>query len=55
MKVDNIVLRYLRNVLIILLLFYIGSIIGYVILGKGSVIDALTLKSIRHIKNIIYN
>jgi len=35
--------------------FYIGTILGYVILGKGSLIDAISLKSIKHIKDIIYN
>lgn len=55
MKIDNTLVRWLRNIIIILLLFYIGSVIGYVVLGKGSLADALTFKSIRHIKNIIYN
>ena len=55
MRIESTFLRYIRNILLILLVFYIGSIIGYVILGKGSIIDALTLKSIRHIKEIIYN
>lgn len=55
MKIDNTFLRLLRNIIIVLLVFYIGSIIGYVALGKGSFVDAITLKSIKHIKDIIYN
>lgn len=55
MKIENRWLRYLRNIALILLVFYIGTIIGYVALGKGSLIDAISLKSIKHIKDIIYN
>lgn len=55
MKIDNKVLRYIRNIIMILIIFYIGTIVGYVALGKGSFIDAVTLKSIKHIKDIIYN
>ncbi|MGX7111950.1 DNA-directed RNA polymerase subunit beta [Gemella cuniculi] len=55
MKIENRFLRYLRNIVLIILVFYIGTILGYVILGKGSIIDALSLKSIKHIKDIIYN
>ena len=53
--INDVILRYIRIIVIILLVFYIGTIIGYVALGKGSFLDALTLKSIRHIKHIIYN
>ena len=55
MRIENKFLRYLRNIAIILFVFYIGTIVGYVALGKGSFIDAVTLKSIKHIKDIIYN
>ncbi|AXI26226.1 hypothetical protein HMPREF1983_01348 [Gemella bergeri ATCC 700627] len=55
MKIDNTILRYLRNIALILLVFYIGTIIGYVVFGKGSLMDAVSLKSIKHIKDIIYN
>ena len=53
--IENKFLRYIRNIILILLVFYVASIVGYVILGKGNIVDALTLKSIRHIKEIIYN
>mgnify|MGYP001016585863 CR=1 FL=1 len=56
--INDVILRYIRIIVIIILVFYIGTIIGYVALGKGSFVDALTLKSIRHIKHIkdiIYN
>ena len=53
--IQNIFLRYIRNIILILLVFYISSIIGYVVLGGGNLLDALTLKSIRHIKEIVYN
>ena len=55
MKVSSRLLKLIKLLLLILVVFYIGNIIGYVILGKGSIIDAITLKSIRHIKDIIYN
>ena len=55
MRIENKFLRYLRNIGIIIFVFYIGTILGYVILGKGSLIDAISLKSIKHIKDIIYN
>ena len=53
--INDVILRYIRIIVIILLVFYIGTIIGYVVFGKGSFVDALTLKSISHIKHIIYN
>ena len=55
MRIENKFLRYLRNIAIILFVFYIGTILGYVILGKGSLIAPICLKSIKHIKDIIYN
>ena len=55
MRIENKFLRCVRNIGIILFVFYIGTILGYVILGKGSLIDAISLKSIKHIKDIIYN
>ena len=55
MRIENKFLRYFRNIAIFLSVFYIGTILGYVIFGKGSLIDAISLKSIKHIKDIIYN
>ena len=55
MKTSDKLLRYLRNIAFIIIIFYIGLLIGYTILGKGSLFDALSLKPIRHIKDIIYN
>lgn len=55
MKVSSKVFNIIKIFLLALLVFYICSIIGYVALGKGSLVDAITLKSIRHIKDIIYN
>lgn len=45
--------KLIRNIILIILFFYIGIIIGYVIIGNGDLIDALNFKSIKHIKNII--
>lgn len=55
MKLSDKLLRYLRTIALIIIIFYIGLLIGYTILGKGSLFDALSLKPIRHIKDIIYN
>jgi len=55
MKTSDKLLRYLRNIALMIIIFYIGLLIGYTILGKGSLFDALSLKPIRHIKEIIYN
>ena len=53
MRLENKFLRYLRNIGIIIFVFYIGTILGYVILGKGSLIDAISLKSIKHTRKNI--
>ena len=55
MKLKDKLTRYLRNIALIIIIFYIGLLRGYTILGKGSLFDALSLKPIRHIKDIIYN
>ena len=55
MKTSDKLLRYLRNIALMIIIFYIGLLIGYTVLGKGSLFDALSLKPIRHIKDIIYN
>lgn len=55
MKTSDKLLRYLRNIALMIIIFYIGLLIGFTILGKGSLFDALSLKPIRHIKDIIYN
>ncbi len=55
MKTSDKLLRYLRNIALMIIIFYIGLLIGYTILGKGSLFDVLSLKPIRHIKEIIYN
>lgn len=55
MKSNDKLVRYLRNIALMIIIFYIGFLLGYTILGKGSFFDALSLKPIRHIKNIIYN
>ena len=55
MKLNKKLTRYLRNISLMIIIFYIGLLIGYTILGKGSLFDDLSLKPIRHIKDIIYN
>lgn len=55
MKSNDKLVRYLRNIALMIIIFYIGLLLGYTILGKGSLFDALSLKPIRHIKEIIYN
>ena len=55
MKLKDKLTRYLQNIALIIIIFYIGLLLGYTILGKGSLFDALSLKPIRHIKDIIYN
>lgn len=45
--------KLIRNIVLIILFFYIGIIVGYVIIGDGNVIDALNFKAIKHIKDII--
>ena len=55
MKLNDKLTRYLRIIALMIIIFYIGLLLGYTILGKGSLFDALSLKPIRHIKDIIYN
>ena len=55
MKSNDKLVRYLRNIALMIIIFYIGLLLGYTILGKGSLFDALSLKPIRYIKDIIYN
>ena len=55
MKSNDKLVRYLRNIALMIIIFYIGLLLGYTILVKGSLFDALSLKPIRHIKDIIYN
>ncbi len=55
MKSNDKLVRYLRKIALMIIIFYIGLLLGYTILGKGSLFDALSLKPIRHIKDIIYN
>ena len=55
MKSSGRLVRYLRNIALMIIIFYIGLLLGYTILGKGSLFDALSLKPITHIKDIIYN
>ena len=55
MKLNDRLTRYLRNTALMIIIFYIGLLLGYTILGKGSLFDALSLKPLRHIKDIIYN
>ena len=53
MKLNDKLTRYLRNIALMIIIFYIGLLLGYTILGQGSLFDALSLKTIRHIKYII--
>ena len=55
MKSSDKLVRYLRNIALMIIIFYIGLLLGYTIFGKGSLFDALSLKTITHIKDIIYN
>ena len=53
MKSSDKLVRYLRNIALMIIIFYIGLLLGYTIFGKGSLFDDLRLKTITHIKDII--
>lgn len=46
---------FLKIFIIFFVILYIGVIIGYSVVGNGSLIDALDLTAVRHIINIIFN
>ena len=45
--------KIILYILACIFLLYLGLIIGYSILGKGKVIDALDFEALKHIKDII--
>ena len=46
-------LKTIKYLIIFFAILYIGVIIGYSVIGKGELMDAINLKAIRHIINII--
>ena len=45
MKTSDKLLRYLRNIALMIIIFYIGLLIGYTILGKGSLFECFKFKA----------
>ncbi|MDO4814816.1 MAG: DNA-directed RNA polymerase subunit beta [Gemella sp.] len=49
----NFLLKLIIIYLIIMLLLYVGLIIGYSVIGNGDVMDAVNLSAVKHIINLL--
>lgn len=54
-SIINKIYNFIKIFIILFAIMYIGVIIGYSVIGNGSLIDALDLTAVRHIINIIFN
>ena len=49
------VYKIIKFIILLFAILYIGVIIGYSVIGDGKIMDAITLKSIKHIFDILFN
>lgn len=54
-KKGSKIINFLKFLIILFAISYLGVIIGYSIVGNGSIIDALDFTAIKHIIDIIFN
>lgn len=47
--------NFIKFIIILFVTLYIGFIIGYTVIGNGNFFDALSLKPLKHILDIITN